>query len=536
MHVEVFGTSGVILFCVGLFLAVAIAIGLFYKKRIDATEDFAAAGRSLTWPFIMASVVATWIGAAVILGGATEVYEYGFQGIVWDPFAPFLTLILAGLFFVKRLRRTKYLTVGEYYESRYGKNMATIFSTVQALTGVAWVAAQFKSFGVLIHMTTGFNANIATIIGAVAILIVAMAGGLWALSRTDMISFIIITLSLILMVPYTISAVGGLGAFFEGAGNLEELPQWSLFYSFAQDGAGDTFGFYWYGGILGILYAISAWVAVGFGDLGCPVLNARTLAAKSEKHASRGFFIGGFVYLILGMIPIIIGIAAFVITNGSMPEETLDYILPWFVQNHMPGWLGIMFMVSLAAAIVSTAGDTILIDSTVFTHSLFRRLKPNMTDAELMKKLKFALPIYALVAYGVTFAGGIYELLVFAGASLFPTVTASYIFGLFWKKTNEKGALASFWYGIISWVVLTFVVFIPAATNYFDEGVSLFRDFGYIVGEGYLEDAIYIAAVPAFLISVATLIIVSLRTQESDPPHAAVDCDGNSLDTNCAEA
>lgn len=536
MHVEVFSTSGIILAAIGLFLATAIAIGLFFKNRIDATEDYAAAGRSLTWPYIMASVVATWIGAAVILGGATEVYEYGFQGIVWDPFAPMLTLVLAGVLFVKRLRKTRYITVGDYYNSRYGKRMAMIFSIVQALTGLAWLAAQFKSFGVLIFMTTGFNAQVATIVGAIVIMFVAMAGGLYALSRTDMISFIVISLSLIMMVPYTFEAVGGVSNFIQNAGNLEELPQWSLFYSSATDAAGDTYGMYWYGGILGVLYAVSAWIAVGLGDLSCPVLNARTLAAKSEKHAAKGFIIGGFVYLILGMIPILIGVAAFILTGGGMPDESLDYILPWFVQNYMPGWLGVMFMVSLAAAIVSTSGDTVLIDSTVFANALVKWVKPDLSDEGLMRVLKFALPIYGILGYLITFAGGIYELLVFAGASLFPTVTASYIFGLFWKKSNEKGALASFWAGIISWLVLTFVVFVPAATAYFDEGVSLFKDFGYILSEGYLEDAVYIAAVPAFVVSCITMVVVSLKTQESDPPKAAVDCDGNLLDDACVEA
>lgn len=530
MEIEVFSTSGIILALVFTFLAVAVVIGLYFKKKIVATEDFAAAGRSLTWPYIMASVVATWIGAAVILGGATEVYEYGFQGIVWDPFAPFLTLVLAGVLFVGRLRKTKYITVGDYYQSRYGNKMSAIFSTVQALTGIAWVAAQFKSFGLLLEMTTGFDHNLATIIGAAVILFVSMAGGLYALSRTDMISFIVISISLILMIPYAFGAVGGFNEFIANAGNLEELPQWSLFFSTKVDAAGDVYGMYWYGGILGVLYAISGWIAVGLGDLGCPVLNARTLAAKSESHARKGFFIGGFIYLFLGMIPIIIGVSAFILTDGGMPEESLDYILPWFVQNHMPAWLGVMFMVSLVAAIVSTAGDTILIDATVFSNMFFKIKNPNISDADLMKKLKFALPIYALIAYGVTFAGSIYELLVFAGASLFPTVAASYIFGLFWKKSNEKGALASFYGGIISWIILTFVVFVPAATNYFDEGVSLFRDFGYIVSEGYLEDAVYIAAVPAFVVSVLFMVIVSLKTQESDPPKAAIDVDGNALD------
>ncbi len=530
MKIEIFESSGLILTFVGLFLIIAVGIGLYYRNRIDDTEDFAAAGRSLTWPYVMASVVATWIGAAVIIGGATEVYEYGFQGIIWDPFAPCLTLIIAGLFFVKRLRKTKHITVGDYYDSRYGVKMGTIFSVIQATTGIAWVAAQFKSFGVLIHMTTGFDANIATVVGAVVILFVAMAGGLWALSRTDMLAFIVISLSLILMVPYTLSAVGGFENFFANAGNTEELPQWSLFYNFGHDSEGSPYGLYWYGGFLGLIYAISAWLAVGIGDLSCPVLNARTLAAKSEQHASTGFLAGGIVYLFLGMIPVFIGISAFIVSDGGIGKESLDYVLPWFVQNYMPSWLGIMFMVSLAAAIVSTSGDTILIDSTVFGNSIFKRLNPDITDTEMMRKLKWVLPIYALIGYGVTFVGGIYELLVFAGAALFPTVAASYIFGLFWKKANQTGALASFWVGSGSWIFLTFFVFLPLATNYFDENVSLFNDFAYIFKEGYLDDACYIAAVPAFFLSIITLVVVSLKTQERDVPKVAVDIHGNELD------
>ncbi|MBI9109356.1 MAG: hypothetical protein JEZ04_21605 [Spirochaetales bacterium] len=531
MEVQVFQTNGIILVCIGIFLVVAILVGLMYKKKINATEDFTAAGRSLTWPFIMASVVATWIGAAVILGGASEVYEYGFQGIVWDPFATTCTLLLGGFFVVKRLRKTRSVTVGDFYTNRYGDKMATIFTLAQAITGLAWVAAQFKSFGILIHMTTGFNSNIATIIGAVVIVFVAMTGGLWALSRTDMISFIIITISLVFMVPFTVSAVGGLGNFFSSAGNLADLPEFSIFYNFTKGADGSPHGFYWYGGILGVLYALSAWIALGVGDLSCPVLNARTLAAKSERHAAKGFILGGIIYFILGMIPVFIGVAAYILSKGQMPEESLDYILPWFVQNYMPDWLGVLFMVSLAAAIVSTAGDTVLIDSSIFVSTLVKRLNPDITDSQIVRKLIWALPVYALLSYLVTFAGGIYELLVFSGASLFPTIVTSYLFGLFWKKANQKGAIASFWAGLIGWLILTFFIFLPAATNYFDEGVHLIKDFSYIVSEGYLEDSVYIAAVPAWIISIAAMIVISLKTQKSDPPKPITDIDGIELDS-----
>lgn len=171
------------------------------------------------------------------------------------------------------------------------------------------------------------------------------------------------------------------------------------------------------------------------------------------------------------------------------------------------------------------------------TNALYRAIHPDITDVELLKKLKWALPLFALFGYAITFAGGIYDLLVFAGAALFPTISASYILGMFWKKANHKGALASFYGGLASWLVFTFAWILPSAIRYSnmegweDAPLHMFRDFAYLVESGYVEDAVYIAAVPAFIFSCLALVVVSLATQKSDPPKAAVDADGVSLDT-----
>ena len=106
-------------------------------------------------------------------------------------------------------------------------------------------------------------------------------------------------------------------------------------------------------------------------------------------------------------------------------------------------------------------------------------------------------------------AGDLYRLLVFAGVIGFPVLSATFLCGVLWKKANVTGALASMAVGTVSWIGLVFV-FLP-----------------YVDGE--IWDAIYVAAIPAWVLSMVTLVSVSLATQSSNPPNAIQDVDGNDI-------
>ena len=93
-----------------------------------------------------------------------------------------------------------------------------------------------------------------------------------------------------------------------------------------------------------MLYMLAAWFSVAIGDIGGSVLTARALAAKDEVAATRGFIYGGVIYLALGMIPVIVGMCAFIL-YPNLPEGEIDNIFPIFVQNHMPNWVVILFFV-----------------------------------------------------------------------------------------------------------------------------------------------------------------------------------------------
>jgi SSS family solute:Na+ symporter len=243
--------------------------------------------------------------------------------------------------------------------------------------------------------------------------------------------------------------------------------------------------------------------------MGGSVLTARALAAKDAASATRGFVYGGIIYLILGMIPVIVGMCVFIL-KADFPEANLDEIFPWFVQHYVPEWIAVLFFVAAASAIVSTAGDTVLTSGALLGYTALKMLKPLSSDKQRLLATRIAM--VGFTATGLLFGlamGNLYNLLVFAGAITFPIMSSTYVCGILWKKANNTGAMASILVGASSWIFLLFV-FLP-----------------YVDGE--IWDAIYMASVPAFICSLTTIIIVSLLTQKTCPPKPMQDIDGNDI-------
>ena len=498
----------ILLILLGYFLTI-VALGIYYSRRSKSTEDFILAGHSLTTPFVTGSVVATWLGGAVILGGATEAFVGGFQAIVWDPWSPFLTLLIVGFLFVGVFRRSRFTTSVDFYNARYSKGIGLTSMAVGMIAYISWISAQLLSLGIIISIVTGVDTMIATLMGSALILGVALIGGLWALSRSDMLAFIILSLVLLIILPYSLNAVGGITAFVENAGAVDGAPPFSLFYTNELNTNGQSHGFAGYLGLLGVLYMLAAWFSVAIGDIGGSVLTARALAAKDEVAATRGFIYGGFIYLALGMIPVIVGMCAFIL-YPNLPEGEIDNIFPIFVQNHMPNWVVILFFVAVSSAIVSTAGDTILTAGALIGYTAFSVVKPQSTDAQRLKITRLSMILITIISllFGLVM-GDLYRLLVFAGAVSFPVLSATAICGILWSRANVFGAWLSIITGASSW--LLFIWLLLPIVDY------------------EIWDAIYIGAVPAFICSLTAMVLGSLITQQTNPPNPIRDVDGNDI-------
>src|SRR5690606_19589854 len=93
------------------------------------------------------TLLATWFGAATIIGASEAAREEGVRGTLLDPFASGLALIAAGLFFARRMWEMKLLTMGDFFAVNYGPKTERVSSIVQAIGYYPWLAAQYLALG-----------------------------------------------------------------------------------------------------------------------------------------------------------------------------------------------------------------------------------------------------------------------------------------------------------------------------------------------------------------------------------------------------
>ena len=105
---------------VAVYLLITVGVGFYASTRVKNSKDFAAGGRSMSFPLVAAMVFATWFGSEAVLGIPATFIEEGFAGIIEDPFGSFGCLMLVGLVFARPLYRMNLLTIGDFFKKRFG--------------------------------------------------------------------------------------------------------------------------------------------------------------------------------------------------------------------------------------------------------------------------------------------------------------------------------------------------------------------------------------------------------------------------------
>ena len=184
-------------FVVG-YLLITVGIGLYASTRVHNSKDFAAGGRSMSFPLVMAMVFATWFGSEAVLGIPATFIEEGFAGIVEDPFGSFGCLMLVGIFFARKLYRMNLLTLGDFFRKRFGPNVELITSLMIMASYLGWIAAQQTALGVVFNVLSDGSISITQgmLMGTAIVLIYTLFGGMWSVALTDTFQMAIIVVGL----------------------------------------------------------------------------------------------------------------------------------------------------------------------------------------------------------------------------------------------------------------------------------------------------------------------------------------------------
>jgi solute:Na+ symporter, SSS family len=209
----------------------------------------------------------------------------------------------------------------------------------------------------------------------------------------------------------------------------------------------------------------------------------RVMSAKNADTAVKGPIIGGIAYLLFAMVPIFIGLSAFLVmpevANALLADDS-QKILPTLVMERMPVWLQVAFFGALLAAIMSTASATLLAPSTTFVENVLKNFV-DMNDRQKLRNMRLAVVAFTacVLTYSIIMEGTpIYELV--SKAYQFPVVGAFWplVCGLYWQRSTTQGAIWSIVLGMGTWALLEFTplgeAFPPVLGGFLMAAVGMF--------------------------------------------------------------
>jgi SSS family solute:Na+ symporter len=418
------------------YAIVMILIGVYAARKVKNSEDYVLAGRSLPFYMALSTVFATWFGSESILGAGSKFAEGGFRNVIEDPFGAGLCLIIAGIFFNRKLYRLHHLTIGDYFKARFNTIISTFLSFVIIISYFGWVAAQFLALGVVLHtILPVLSIGAWVIVAAVVVSVYTIMGGMVSVALHDTVQTAIIIIGLLAVLVAVLPLVGGMPGFFQivPPGHFQVFPSSSE-------------------SMLAWIVFFTALMTQGFGSIPQQDIYQRAMSAKNEKESMWASIIGGLLYFSIVMIPIAIGtIAAYLYPD--LVSSNSQLLIPTLISEHTSSFLQIIFFGALISAILSTASGALLAPATLLAENVIKPFYREMHDRLRMMTIQAGVVIIAIGAIFLAYNpdAHIYELVAGAYSVTLVAGFAPLAFGLYARWVNSFGAFVSIVSGIAFW-------------------------------------------------------------------------------------
>jgi SSS family solute:Na+ symporter len=423
----------VLLLFIALYILLTVALGLWAARRVHTTRDYVVAGRRMPMLVAASALFATWFGSETILGASSEFLDGGMLAIVEDPFGAALCLMLTGAFFARKLYRLNILTFNDYYRQRFGPRVELVSAIFMVPSYFGWIAAQLVAMAIILQTVAGVPMLAGIVACTAVVLLYTYTGGMWAVSVTDFVQTIMIVAGLLALL-FT------LGERTDIAPVVEALPP--EFFRFTPEPTA-----------IGWSHYIAAWITIGLGSIPQQDIFQRVMSARSETAAVHSSWTGGFLYLSIGLLPLLI-----VLMGRHLYPELVtgdgQAFLPALVLQHGGTGLQILFFGALLSAILSTTSGAMLAPATVLGENIVRPRMKNLKDEDVLRIIRLSLVVVAVLsAVMATLNSNIHELVssssAFSLVSLFVPLTA----GFYWKRATARGAMASMLAGMAVWLL-----------------------------------------------------------------------------------
>ena len=496
--------SSTINFCIiatiVVYLLAMLAIGFVFSKNNSDSKDFYLGGRKMG-PIVTAmSAEASDMSSWLLMGLPGLAYLTGVANPAWTAIGLGIGTWFNWLIVARRLRRysanINAITVPEFYSKRYHDN-SNVLNAIAALVIIVffipYTASGFAACGKLFNSLFGVDYMVAMLISAAVIVGYTIMGGFKAVSTTDLIQSIVMTIALVVVVTFGISKAGGVEAVIDNAKSLPGYLSMKASYDVGTNSS-TPYSF----------LTIVSTIAWGLGYFGMPHILLRFMAIKDEKKlvlsrriATIWVFIAMGITIFIGMVGLGMtkaGELGFLLGSSS---ETIIVEIAGLISRHgvLAAIVAGLILAGILAATMSTADSQMLAAASSVSQNIVQDFfKVKISEKKSLLVARLTIVVISLI--GVFLArdpnSSVFNIVSFAWAGFGGAFGAVTLCALFWKRSNKWGALA----GMIGGGVMVFV-------------------WKYAISRLGGAWSIY-ELLPAFIFSLILDIVVSLLTKKPD--------------------
>ena len=496
--------SSTINFCIiatiVVYLLAMLAIGFVFSKNNSDSKDFYLGGRKMG-PIVTAmSAEASDMSSWLLMGLPGLAYLTGVANPAWTAIGLGIGTWFNWLIVARRLRRysanINAITVPEFYSKRYHDN-SNVLNAIAALVIIVffipYTASGFAACGKLFNSLFGVDYMVAMLISAAVIVGYTIMGGFKAVSTTDLIQSIVMTIALVVVVTFGISKAGGVEAVIDNAKSLPGYLSMKASYDVGTNSS-TPYSF----------LTIVSTIAWGLGYFGMPHILLRFMAIKDEKKlvlsrriATIWVFIAMGITIFIGMVGLGMTKAGELGFLSGSSSETIIVEIAGLISRHgvLAAIVAGLILAGILAATMSTADSQMLAAASSVSQNIVQDFfKVKISEKKSLLVARLTIVVISLI--GVFLArdpnSSVFNIVSFAWAGFGGAFGAVTLCALFWKRSNKWGALA----GMIGGGVMVFV-------------------WKYAISRLGGAWGIY-ELLPAFIFSLILDIVVSLLTKKPD--------------------
>ena len=523
------------------FLIVAIYGYWIYrrkKKKSTDTKDFFLAEGALTWWAIGASLIASNISAEQFIGMSGSGFTLGLAISTYEWMAA-ATLIVVAIFFMPVYLKNKIYTMPQFLNQRYNGTVAMIMAVFWLLLYVVVNLTSILFLGALaISSISGISLTVCMLFLALFAIIITL-GGMKVIGYTDVVQVFFLILGGLVTTYLALDLVAthfGLNGVIAGFHKLTENADDHFHMIFEKDNPN-------YISLPGLSVLIGGMWIVNLNYWGCNQYITQRALGADLKTARHGLLFAAFLKLLMPVIVVLPGIAAYVLyQNGYFHEEMMvngemmaDKAYPVLLNLLPSGLKGLAFAALTAAVVASLAGKANSI-STIFTLDIYqKKINPAATEKKLVLTGRLVVIIAMLVAVliapflGIDKKGGFEYIQEYTGF-VSPGIFAMFILGFFWKKTTSNAALfatiGGFALSILFKILPSFVNLEWLASTGFAKQV-LQKDGSMVYEIPFIDRMFFV-----FVISVIGMYIISVYENSRGVKTNGLEIDGKMFKTS----